>query len=120
MVLASEHGHPGPTPQGPDVDGDDVTAATQTRQRARAIVEAVADPDLPVLTLGELGVLRDVTETDTGCVHVRITVVDIDAPSTETIHDDIVEALCCAGYRRVDVEFVLSAPGDDRSPQRSS
>ena len=38
-----------------------VTAMTADMQAARQIAEAVADPELPMLTLADLGILRDVT-----------------------------------------------------------
>ncbi|MCR6031858.1 phenylacetate-CoA oxygenase subunit PaaJ [Nocardioides sp. zg-579] len=71
------------------------------------IAAAVPDPELPVVTIGDLGILRDVTENDTGCVHVQITPTYSGCPAVETIREDLVEELSCAGYRRVDVEVVL-------------
>ncbi|MEV7428730.1 MULTISPECIES: 1,2-phenylacetyl-CoA epoxidase subunit PaaD [unclassified Nocardioides] len=71
------------------------------------IAAAVPDPELPVVTIGDLGILRDVTENDTGCVHVQITPTYSGCPAVETIREDLVERLSCAGYRRVDVETVL-------------
>ncbi len=78
--------------------------------RARSaweIAAAVPDPELPVVTIGDLGILRDVTENDTGCVHVQITPTYSGCPAVETIRTDLVERLTCAGFRRVDVELVL-------------
>ena len=47
-----------------------VTATTQharrARRRVRAIAASVLDPELPVLTIEDLGILRDVTEDDQG------------------------------------------------------
>ena len=76
--------------------------------QAWGIAAAVPDPELPVVTIGDLGILRDVTENDTGCVHVQITPTYSGCPAVETIREDLVEALSCAGYRRVAVELVLS------------
>jgi ring-1,2-phenylacetyl-CoA epoxidase subunit PaaD len=76
--------------------------------RARELAAAVADPELPMVTIEDLGILRDVTEDDQGRVHVTITPTYSGCPAMETIRADLVESLTCAGYRRVDVEFVLS------------
>lgn len=79
-----------------------------TKGRAWGLTAAVLDPELPVLTIGELGILRDVAEDDRGRVHVQITPTYSGCPAMETIREDIVEVLTRAGYWHVDVEFVLS------------
>lgn len=81
---------------------------TLTRNRAWSIAAAVPDPELPVVTIADLGILRDVTEHDQGSVHVRITPTYSGCPAMETIREDIVTALSEAGYRHVCVEFVLA------------
>jgi ring-1,2-phenylacetyl-CoA epoxidase subunit PaaD len=79
-----------------------------TMPRARKIAASVLDPELPMVTIEDLGILRDVTEDDQGRVHVTITPTYSGCPAMETIREDIVVALELAGYQRVDVEFVLS------------
>jgi ring-1,2-phenylacetyl-CoA epoxidase subunit PaaD len=78
------------------------------RSRAWAIAAALPDPEMPVLTIGELGILRDVTEDDQARVHVQITPTYSGCPAMETIRDDLIDALTMAGYLHVDVEFVLA------------
>jgi ring-1,2-phenylacetyl-CoA epoxidase subunit PaaD len=72
------------------------------------IAADLPDPELPVVTIADLGILRDVTEDDQGRVHVQITPTYSGCPAMETISEDLVEALTAAGYQHVDVEFVLS------------
>ncbi|WP_231482834.1 1,2-phenylacetyl-CoA epoxidase subunit PaaD [Nocardioides sp. URHA0020] len=72
------------------------------------IAADVLDPELPVVTIADLGILRDVTEDDQGRVHVQITPTYSGCPAMETISADLVEALTTAGYQHVDVEFVLA------------
>lgn len=79
-----------------------------TMPRARAIAAAVPDPELPMVTIEDLGILRDVTEDDQGRVHVTITPTYSGCPAMETIRQDLVDTLLTAGYQRVDVEFVLA------------
>ena len=79
-----------------------------TMPGARKIAAAVLDPELPMVTIEDLGILRDVTEDDQGRVHVSITPTYSGCPAMESIREDIVGALELAGYQRVDVEFVLS------------
>lgn len=93
-----------------------VTASTTldqqapVRSRAWRIAAAVPDPELPVLTIGELGILRDVTEDDQSRVHVTITPTYSGCPAMETISTEVIEALTMAGFLHVDVEFELSPP----------
>ncbi|MBC2958682.1 phenylacetate-CoA oxygenase subunit PaaJ [Nocardioides deserti] len=95
--------HPSPSPSPSRSTG----TGTGRARSAWDIAAAVPDPELPVVTIGDLGILRDVTENDTGCVHVQITPTYSGCPAVETIRADLVEQLTCAGFRRVDVEQVL-------------
>jgi len=81
---------------------------TSTRSRAWNVAAQVLDPELPVVTIEDLGILRDVTEDDQGRVHVQITPTYSGCPAMETIRTDLVDALTAAGHQQVSVEFVLS------------
>ena len=73
---------------------------------ARAVAETVTDPELPMLTLADLGVLREVSEVD-GKVTVSITPTYTGCPAMDTMRDDLVHALQHAGYPAVEVRTVL-------------
>ena len=76
---------------------------------ARAVAAAVVDPEMPMLTLDDLGVLRDVRAAgDT--VTVTITPTYSGCPALDAIRDDLRAALNQAGYPRVEVRTVLSPP----------
>ena len=72
------------------------------------IAADIPDPELPVVTIADLGILRDVTEDDQGRVHVQITPTYSGCPAMEAIRTDLVDTLTAAGYQHVDVEFVLA------------
>jgi ring-1,2-phenylacetyl-CoA epoxidase subunit PaaD len=74
---------------------------------ARAVAETVTDPELPMLTLADLGVLREVTEQD-GKVVVAITPTYTGCPAMDTMRDDLEHALRGAGYRDVEIRTVLT------------
>lgn len=76
---------------------------------ARAVAETVRDPELPMLTLADLGVLREVSEQD-GAVKVSITPTYTGCPAMDTMRDDLVHALQGAGYASVEVRTVLQPP----------
>ncbi|KNY07619.1 phenylacetic acid degradation protein [Microbacterium sp. GCS4] len=74
---------------------------------AWGIAAAVPDPEVPVLTIEDLGVLRSV-RVNGSAVHVDITPTYSGCPAMDTIRDDVVLALTAAGYSPVDVSLVLS------------
>ena len=73
---------------------------------ARAVAGTVADPELPMLTLADLGVLRNVSEAD-GTVVVTITPTYTGCPAMDTMRDDLIHALNVAGYHDVEVRTSL-------------
>jgi ring-1,2-phenylacetyl-CoA epoxidase subunit PaaD len=79
-----------------------VRSATTT---AYAIAAEVTDPEMPMLTLEDLGVLRDVRESR-GEVVVTITPTYSGCPAMATMRDDLVHRLMDAGYAaRVEVSL---------------
>jgi ring-1,2-phenylacetyl-CoA epoxidase subunit PaaD len=74
---------------------------------ARDVAESVLDPELPVLTLADLGVLRSVAEHD-GRVVVEITPTYSGCPALEEMRADLRRRLGAAGYEQVEVRTVLS------------
>ena len=73
----------------------------------RAVAETVVDPELPMLTLADLGVLRDV-RVEGGTVVVEITPTYTGCPAMGVMRADLVLALHQAGFAHVDVRTVLS------------
>ena len=88
---------------GPDLNGFDLTVDLG----ARDVVARVVDPEMPMLTLDDLGVIRSVDEQDDRVV-VTITPTYSGCPAIEVMRDDIRTTLAEAGFNRVDVRTVLS------------
>ncbi|MCP5027689.1 MAG: phenylacetate-CoA oxygenase subunit PaaJ [Actinomycetia bacterium] len=65
--------------------------------RVRAAVAAVPDPEVPVLSIDDLGVLRSVEEVD-GRILVTITPTYSGCPAMQFIEDRIIEAVVDAGF----------------------
>jgi len=74
---------------------------------ARDVVAEVVDPEMPMLTLDDLGVVRSVEETADGVV-VTITPTYSGCPAIEVMRDDIRAGLTAAGYARVEVRTVFA------------
>ena len=61
-------------------------------------LDALTDPEIPVVTLREMGILRDVRAGADGRVEVVITPTYSGCPAMEMIHDDIVALLQREGF----------------------
>jgi len=79
-----------------------------TRIDSRTVVASVLDPEVPVLTIEDLGILRDVREDADGHLHVQITPTYSGCPAMDAIRADILAALAGEGYDDVSVTFVLA------------
>jgi ring-1,2-phenylacetyl-CoA epoxidase subunit PaaD len=75
---------------------------------ARAVAEAVPDPELPILTLAELGILRAVHTADSGTVIVDITPTYSGCPALAEIAADLRNRLRHNGFGRVEIRTVLA------------
>jgi ring-1,2-phenylacetyl-CoA epoxidase subunit PaaD len=73
---------------------------------AQAVAETVTDPELPMLTLAELGVLRSVEDNGDRVV-VAITPTYTGCPAMDAMRDDLDHRLRSAGYRDVEIKVVL-------------
>lgn len=85
-----------------------MTARQTAAENARRIAAAVPDPEMPMLTLADLGVLRSV-ETDHERVRVTITPTYSGCPALEAIRDDLAARLRDAGYEP-QIHTVYSPP----------
>ncbi|MGW6455223.1 1,2-phenylacetyl-CoA epoxidase subunit PaaD [Streptomyces sp. NPDC055078] len=83
---------------------------TDTRLEAelRALAGSVPDPELPVLTLAELGVVRGVQLLGPGRVEVELTPTYTGCPAIEAMTSDIEQVLHDHGIPEVSVVRVLS------------
>lgn len=85
-----------------------VTPAGLRHRSAREVAGAVPDPEIPVLTIEDLGILRDVTVADAGLVRVTITPTYSGCPAMDAIRADVTAALQTEGYDDVQVDLVLA------------
>ncbi len=71
------------------------------------LLGSVVDPEIPVLTLQDLGVLRDIS-VENGRIIVTITPTYTGCPAMDAMRADIETALAEAGYEHVTVQQSLS------------
>ncbi len=85
-----------------------------TGQRAATVDDArraasdVLDPEVPVLTIADLGVLRDVEVLDDGTAVVTVTPTYSGCPAMDVIRHDVEQAVRRAGFAQVEVRTVLA------------
>ena len=85
------------------------TANRQTEERIWAWLAEVPDPEIPVLSVLDLGVVRGVTISDDG-VEVSVSPTYSGCPATEVIERSIVAKLENKGVENVSLKRVLSPP----------
>lgn len=86
------------------------TAPPLALERATELAGSVPDPELPVLTLAELGVVRQVDRTGSGAIEVQLTPTYTGCPAIEAMSADIERVLRENGAAEVTVRTVLSPP----------
>ncbi|MGV9012850.1 MAG: 1,2-phenylacetyl-CoA epoxidase subunit PaaD, partial [Flavobacteriales bacterium] len=79
----------------------------RTLEEIRDLLEQVKDPEIPVISIRELGVLRDVKIED-DAVEVTITPTYSGCPAMDAMREDVEKALREAGIERFTVKQVLS------------
>jgi len=80
-----------------------------TRDDAWAALAAVPDPEIPAISIVDLGIVRAL-ECDGDHVVVTVTPTYAGCPATELIREDITRALTVAGAATVTVHTVLAPP----------
>ncbi len=67
-------------------------------EKAWAVLEQVPDPEVPALSLCDLGIVRDLRARDGGGVEVVLTPTYSGCPATEVIEQSVIDALDAAGF----------------------
>jgi ring-1,2-phenylacetyl-CoA epoxidase subunit PaaD len=105
FVEPSDRPRRPPSPTLPHKGGEGGSALVQ---RAWFAASAVVDPEVPVLTIEDLGVLRDVSVAEDGAVEVSITPTYSGCPAMNVIAIEVELALQKAGVPNARVKTVLS------------
>lgn len=85
-------------------------AGQADEERVRALLSRVPDPEIPVLSITDLGIVREVRRHGDGRLHVALTATYCGCPATEVIRASVRAALDAAGYADAVLEEVLSPP----------
>lgn len=80
----------------------------RTAEEIEALLEVVKDPEIPVISIRELGVLRNVEIADDGRVEVTITPTYSGCPAIDLMRMNVESTLRKAGIQEFRVKQVLS------------
>lgn len=72
------------------------------------ILSEIPDPEIPVITIVELGVIRDAKDLGNGSVEISITPTYSGCPAMKQMEDDVVSTLKQHGYKDVKVKMIYS------------
>lgn len=77
-------------------------------EQALAVLDTVCDPEIPVLTIRDLGILRDARFLENQVLEVTITPTYSGCPAMNAIETNIRAALQEAGFQQVAIKTQLS------------
>lgn len=81
----------------------------QSEDQVWDALRRVMDPEIPVVSLLEMGIIRDVS-CEEDCVRVTITPTFSGCPALAVMQQDIAAAIRGLGYAQAEVEVSLSPP----------
>ncbi len=82
--------------------------SNEALRRAEEAALSVVDPEIPALTLSDLGVLRGLAIAEDGAIEATITPTYTGCPAMKTMERDLVAALAAAGFAHVRVKTTLT------------
>lgn len=82
----------------------------ERERKLRALLARVPDPEIPILSIVDLGIVRHVRQDADGRWRVGLTPTYSACPATEVIRRAVRSALAEAGFTDVILEEVLSPP----------
>ena len=88
--------------------GSDPICRPPSLAHIRELLDQITDPEIPVVTIAELGILRDVQVSADGSIQVFITPTYSGCPAVDQIEADIRSALLQAGYQNVRISTQLA------------
>lgn len=94
-------------PSGP-VEGQVSRPADPAAARIWDLAATVVDPEIPVVTIEDLGILRSAAGTDDGGVLVELTPTYSGCPAMGVLREEVTAVLTAAGYAPVEVRLVLA------------
>lgn len=93
----------------PELESNTLGGNYPSPDRVREAAEDVPDPEIPSLTCGDLGVIRDV-RVKGGKASIDVAPTYMGCPATEFIHAEVASAVRSLGFEEVEVHTVRHPP----------
>ena len=87
-----------------------MTDMSTLEKSPRQLVREIPDPEMPWVTLGDLGIVRSVECGADNTVRVELTPTYLGCPAIDAMRADVATALADAGYRVESVDLRLDPP----------
>lgn len=87
-----------------------MSTKTETNKTAsiRSVLETIPDPEIPVLSIVDLGIVRNVTFSETGIPEITITATYTGCPAMDFIATSIRMELAASGFPKVKIVNSIS------------
>jgi ring-1,2-phenylacetyl-CoA epoxidase subunit PaaD len=80
----------------------------QTKENIYSLLSEIPDPEIPVISIVELGVIRDVKFSDNKTIEVTITPTYSGCPAMKQMEDDVRKKLLENGFETVKINLVYN------------
>ena len=81
-----------------------------TKDHILTLLSEIPDPEIPVITIIELGVIRDIEITDNTSISLKITPTYSGCPAMKQIEDDVRKKLSENGFTNITINTIFSPP----------
>jgi ring-1,2-phenylacetyl-CoA epoxidase subunit PaaD len=82
----------------------------KTKEEIIKLLDTIPDPEIPVISIVELGVIRDVKVSDSKSVEVIITPTYSGCPAMKQMEDDVRKKLSENGFKNIKITTVYNPP----------
>ena len=81
-----------------------------SKENILSLLSEIPDPEIPVISIIELGVIRDITIIDEESIQLKITPTYSGCPAMKQIEDDVRKKLTENGFTSITINTVFSPP----------
>ncbi len=81
-----------------------------TKEHIFSLLSEIPDPEIPVITIIELGVIRDIIIVNDTTIELKITPTYSGCPAMQQIEADVREKLAEQGFKSITIKTIFSPP----------
>ncbi len=81
-----------------------------SKEHILSLLSEIPDPEIPVITIVELGVIRDIQVIDDSTIDLKITPTYSGCPAMKQIEDDVRKKLSEHGFTSITINTIFSPP----------